>query len=352
MGKGIGFIGCGKIAQIRHIPEFASNPDAELVGYFNPTPSRAEQMAEKYGGKVYSDIAEMLADPGIDAVVVSLANAVHAAVSIQALRAGKDVLCEKPMATTPEDCASMVREAEQAGRLLLIAQNQRLTQAHREARRMIAEGAVGKVLSFRTTFGHAGPESWSIHPGKGTWFFKKDAAAMGAMADLGIHKTDLIQYLLDRPVTGVAALLATLDKTGPDERPIAVDDNAVCLFRMDGGVVGTMTASWTYYGAEDNSTIIYGTEGILRIYDDPSCALQWIRRDGSVRRLDVEPIQTNDNQTRSGVADAFVEALQTREEGLMSARRVLPAMRAVFAALRSSEEGRFIDIPENSGVRF
>lgn len=344
MSKGIGFIGCGKIAQVRHIPEFSRNPGATIIGYFNPTRSRAEDMAARYGGKVYDDIAAMLADPQIDAVVISLANKVHAEVTIQALRAGKDVLCEKPMATTVEDCEAMVREAEQAGRLLLIAQNQRLTQAHCAARKMIREGAIGKVLTFRTTFGHSGPENWSINPGKGTWFFSRDAAVMGVMADLGIHKTDLIQYLLDRPVVGVSALLTTLDKTGEDGRPIGVDDNALCLFRMEGGVVGTMTASWTYYGAEDNSTIIYGTEGILRIYDDPACALQWIRRDGSVERLDVEPIQTNDNQTASGVADAFLEALETRNEGLMSARRVLPAMRAVFAAIRSSEQGRYVEI--------
>ena len=347
MSKGIGIIGCGKIAQIRHIPEFAQNPDATIIGYYNPTCFRAEDMAARYGGKVYPDITAMLDDPRIDAVVISLANKVHAEVTIQALRAGKDVLCEKPMATTIEDCEAMVREAEKAGRLLLIAQNQRLTQAHRAARKMIAEGAIGKVLTFRTTFGHSGPENWSINPGKGTWFFSRDAAVMGVMADLGIHKTDLIQYLLGRPVVGVSALLTTLDKTGEDGRPIGVDDNALCLFRMAGGVVGTMTASWTYYGQEDNSTIIYGTEGILRIYDDPACALQWIRKDGSAERLDVESIQTNDNQTASGVADAFVDALNTRDEGLMSARRVLPAMRAVFAAIRSSEQGCYVPIPEN-----
>ena len=110
MSKGIGFIGCGKIAQVRHIPEFSRNPGATIIGYFNPTRSRAEDMAARYGGKVYDDIPSLLADPRIDAVVISLANKVHAEVTIQALRAGKDVLCEKPMATTIGDCEAMVRE--------------------------------------------------------------------------------------------------------------------------------------------------------------------------------------------------------------------------------------------------
>ena len=345
MKKGIGIIGCGKIAQIRHIPELAAHPQARLTGYYNPTRSRAEQMARQYGGKVYPDIASLLADPEVDAVVISLANSAHASVTIQALEAGKDVLCEKPMATTLEECEAMLDAARRTGRLLLIAQNQRLTRAHREARRMVAEGELGKILTFRTTFGHSGPENWSINPGKGTWFFSKEKAAMGVMAHLGIHKTDLIQYLLGRRITGVSALLSTLDKTGPDDRPIEVDDNALCLFRMEGGIVGTMTASWTYYGQEDNSTILYGTKGILRIYDDPQYALQWIEADGTVRNIDAEPIQTNDNQTFSGIADAFLQALETRDGGTLSAESVLPTMKAVFAAIRSSEQGRFIEIP-------
>ena len=344
MKKRIGIIGCGKIAQVRHIPELAVHPQAEIAGYFNPTRSRAEHMSRTYGGRVYDSIEDMLADPSVDAVVVSLANSVHAEVSIKAMLAGKDVLCEKPMATTLEDCEAMMEAARKSGKLLLIAQNQRLTPAHRQARRMIAEGTIGRVLTFRTAFGHGGPETWSVNPGKGTWFFSKDTASMGAMADLGVHKLDLIDYLLDSRITGVEAMLSTLDKTGQDGNPIAVDDNALCLLKMENGVIGTMTASWTYYGAEDNSTIIYGTGGILRIYDDPQHSLRLIGSDGSVRNFDVEQIQTNDNQTFSGIAEAFVDALFSRDGGDLAAEKVLPAMKAVFAAIRSNAEGRFVAI--------
>ena len=70
----IGILGCGKIAQVRHIPEYADNPNCELVGFFNPTKSRAEDMAAKYGGKAYDTAEELLADPAIDAVSVCAAN--------------------------------------------------------------------------------------------------------------------------------------------------------------------------------------------------------------------------------------------------------------------------------------
>ena len=189
----IGILGCGKIAQVRHIPEYDENPCCELVGFFNPTRSRAEDMAAKYGGKVYDTADELLADPEIDAVSVCAANNAHAELSIKALKAGKHVLCEKPMAISLADCEEMVRVAKEQGKRLMIGQNQRLTNAHQLAKKMIADGEIGKVITFRTTFGHGGPETWSITPGKNTWFFDTTKAAMGAMADLGIHKTDLMQ---------------------------------------------------------------------------------------------------------------------------------------------------------------
>ena len=342
--KGIGIIGCGKISQVRHIPEYHSNPNAQIIGYFDLAPERAAQMAAKYGGQVFDSIEALLADPRIDAVSVCVANNMHADVTIAALKAGKHVLCEKPMATNIEDCERMVAAARQYGKALMIGQNQRFALAHAEARRLIKEGAIGRVVSFRTTFGHSGPETWSITPGPGTWFFDKKAAVMGVLADLGIHKTDLIQYILDDTITAVTAKISTIDKKYADGSPIGVDDNAICIFEMAGGAVGTMTASWTFYGQEDNSTIIYGTDGIIRIYDDPACSLKLIGRDSSVKMIDIDRIQTNDNQTKSGVMDAFVDALERGEQPPVSGEEVLTAMRAIFGALDSSEKGCRVEV--------
>ena len=154
----IGILGCGKIAQVRHIPEYADNPDCKLVGFFNPTKSRAEDMAAKYGGKAYDTAEELLSDPEIDAVSVCAANNAHAELTIKALRAGKHVLCEKPMAISLADCEEMVRVAHEQGKLLMIGQNQRLTKAHELAKKMIADGEIGKVITFRRDLEH--------HPGQ------------------------------------------------------------------------------------------------------------------------------------------------------------------------------------------
>ena len=267
--------------------------------------------------------------------------------TIAALRAGKHVLCEKPMATTLADCEAMAAAARESGRFLMIGQNQRLTKAHQKARQLVADGVLGDILTFRTTFGHGGPETWSVDPGKNTWFFDKSKAAMGAMADLGIHKTDLIQYLLGQTVVEATAKVTTLDKRGADGQLIGVDDNAICIYRMSGGAIGTMTASWTYYGAEDNSTVLYGTKGILRIYDDPAYSLKLITAGGEKALYELEAIQTNDNQTASGVIDCFMDCLTGNTPPAISGESVLTAMRAVFACLESSRTGRAVSVAQD-----
>lgn len=340
----VGIIGCGKIAQVRHIPEYVSNSDVCLYGLFDINKERAEELAEKYGCKAYASYEELLTDPEIDAVSVCVANNAHAEISIAAMKAGKHVLCEKPMAVTLEECEEMVKTAKETGKYLMIGQNQRLAKAHMKAKQLIAEGAIGKVLTFRTIFGHGGPETWSVDPGKNTWFFDKTKAAMGAMADLGIHKTDLIQYITGQKVVETKAVLTALDKRYGNGELIGVDDNAICIYTLEDGAIGTMTASWTYYAAEDNTTVIYGTKGMIRLYDDPIYSVQLFNANGEKVMYEIDQIQTNDNQTKSGIIDLFVESLVEKKEPEISGESVLSAMRAVFGSIESSETGKSVKV--------
>ena len=340
----VGVIGCGKIAQIRHIPEYEANPNVIIKGFYDMDAMRTKELAKQYDARAYDSFEELLADDTIDAVSICVANNAHASITIAALKAGKHVLCEKPMATTLEDCEAMVAAAKEYQRYLMIGQNQRLAKAHQKAKDLIEQGAIGEVLTFRTTFGHSGPESWSIDSGKEVWFFDKSKAAMGAMADLGIHKTDLIQYIIGQRIVETQARLVTVDKRDAKGELIGVDDNAICIYRMENGAFGTMTASWTYYGEEDNTTIIYGSKGIIRLYDDPQYAVQLIAANGQKTDYEVDQIQTNDNQTASGVIDLFVDGLINDVEPAISGEDVLHAMKVVFASIESSEKGTRIEI--------
>lgn len=340
----VGIIGCGRIAQTRHIPEYDTNENAKITGYFDFNKKRAEQIAKQYGGKVYESVEEMLDDVEIDAVSICVTNSAHASVSIQALNAGKDVLCEKPMATSLEDSEEMVAVAKRNHKVLMIDQNQRFAKAHVKAKELLASGAIGNILTFKSTFGHGGPETWSVDGGANTWFFDKNKSKYGAIFDLGVHKIDLIQYLIESPVTAVSAKLSTLDKKNSNGELISVDDNAISIYELKNGVIGTVTASWTYYGEEDNSTIIYGSKGIMKIYDDPKYSVELILKNGEKVYYDIDQIQTNDNQTKSGVIDEFIESLVDQREPKSEANSVINSMRAVFGSVKSNEIGKRVEI--------
>lgn len=338
----IGIIGCGKIAQVRHIPEYLANKHAHIVAFYDRARERAQEMVSKYGGKAYQSYQELLENSAIDAVSVCLPNHLHAQVTMDALMQGKHVLCEKPMATTMEDCEAMVATAEMTGKKLLIGHNQLLTPAHKRAKELIDLGLIGEILTFRTTFGHGGPETWSINPGPNTWFFDKNVAVMGAIGDLGIHKVYLIQYLTGQRITEATARLFTVNKKDASGQPIALDDNAFCIYGMENGSSGTMTASWTHYGAEDNSTILYGTKGIMRIYDDPQYSIAVTLKDGEKIYYNLERIQTNEKQTKSGVIDLFIASILQDRDSELSGAKALDSMRVIFASIASAQAGKTV----------
>ena len=340
----IGIIGCGKIAQQRHIPEYVDNPNAELTAYYDLNLQRTKEMAAKFGGEAFETYEALLQSKDVDAVSVCTANFSHAEITIAALKAGKHVLCEKPMATTIEDSEAMVKAAKESGRFLMIGHNQRLTATHIKAKELINSGLIGDILSFRTTFGHGGPETWSIDPGKNVWFFDKSKSAMGAMADLGVHKTDLLHFLTGQVVVETTASLNTLDKRFENGEPISVDDHAECIYRLNGGAVGTMTASWIFYGAEDNSTIFYGSKGIMRVYDDPAYSIVVINKEGQKTLYEVDKIQTNKKQTKSGVIDMFIDGLEKNEQPPLSGEEALKAMRVVFASIESAKKHQTVSV--------
>lgn len=344
----IGIIGCGKITEVRHAPEYAENPNCQLVAFFDVVPERAKALAEQYGGVAYDSIEALLA-ADVDAVSVCVANAYHAQTSIQALKAGKHVLCEKPMATTPEDCEAMVAAAKAAGKFLMIGQNQRLAKAHVKAREIIESGEMGKVITFETHFAHPGPEGWTGV--RDSWFFDKKVASFGVMADLGVHKTDLIHYLTGKKIVRTSAVLATLDKTFSDGRPITVDDNAYAIYTMEDGVVGTMHVSWTNYGNENNSTKMYMEGGVLRMYDDPKYSLIVEKRDGEVIPYELDLLTSNKEQTTggrtsTGVIDAFVESIITNTPPAISGESAMHAMKVVFANEQSAQLGKAVDVQQ------
>lgn len=335
----VGIIGCGSIAKQRHGYEYFHNSDVEIKGFYDLIPERAQALVDLYGGKVYAGVDELLADPEIDAVSVCMANAFHAEISIKALKADKHVLCEKPMAVSLEECEAMVAAAKESGKRLMIGHNQRLAPAHKKAKEILSSGTLGRVITFQSTFGHKGPEMWSMDKSANTWFFKKASASFGSMADLGIHKIDLMRYLIGSEITSVYSSMKVLDKKFPDGTPIEVDDNSVEVLTFANGALGTVTTSWTHYGEECNATTLFCEKGIMKLYADPQYSLKIVNADGTQVLYALDRLQTNDDaqQASSGVIDEFVAAVEEGRPSILDAEDIVRSMRAVFACLRSAE---------------
>jgi predicted dehydrogenase len=336
----VGIIGCGSICRHRHAPEFAAHPDVELVAFADRNLDRAAELALKYGGKAYDRWESLLTDRMIDAVSVCTNNVSHAPITLAALELGKHVLCEKPMATSDDEAGSMIAAAKRAGKFLMIGQNQRLAPLHMKAKELLRSGVIGKVVSFRTSFSHPGPEGWSID-GAESWFFKKEEAFVGSMGDLGVHKADLLLWLLEEDIVEVTAFVEHLAKPFGN-----VDDNAVCIFRTRGGAIGSMTASWTHNPGEDNATIIYGTNGILRIGADRNYPVIVNLATGENQFYQTGSLQTNDagGQTDTGLIREFVRSILSNTPPSIAGEDGRRALAVILACVESSRTGRHVAV--------
>lgn len=334
----VAVFGCGAIAERRHIPEYAANENVELVAFADPVVERAEKMAETYGGKAYSSYEELLANETVDAVSVCTPNYLHAPMAIAAANAGKHVLVEKPMAVSTEEGEQMIEAAKKNGVYLMVGHNQRLMPPHVKAKEILESGKLGKVLNFRTSFGHPGPEGWSVD-GAESWFFRKEEAIMGAMGDLGVHKSDFIRYLLNDEVSEVAGFISTLHKEGTK-----VDDNATCFARMKSGAIGTLVASWTQYRAGDNSTVLWCENGVMKIGTVEGDEVIVELTNGTVETYKVGAMATNEKQVPSGVIDAFVESIVTQTPPAISGEEGLRSLQVILAAFESEKTGQIVKL--------
>lgn len=338
-----GVIGCGAIAQRRHIPEAHANTHSKIAALSDPSPGRATELAKQYGAEAYTDYKQMLKKADIDAVVVCGPNKLHAPMTLDALKSGKHVLCEKPMATSRADAKKMIAAAKKARKYLMIGLNQRLMAPHVKAKAILKRGSLGKVLAFRTAFKHPGPEGWSIDAKK-SWFFNPDAAFMGVTGDLGVHKADLMRWLLDQEFDQVGGVIATLDKKDARGKLIGLDDNAYLTLRTKPGVVGSMILSWTNYGREENYTVVYCQKGVLRIGDDPDYSVIVEYANGDMEKHKVGVIATNTTQVSSGVIDALTDGIRRKKAPAIDGNEGFACLNVILTAMDAARQGKTLSI--------
>lgn len=338
MGIKVGIIGCGSITKLRHAPEYKNNPYVNEIVFFDRNVDRATAMVNQFGGYAVKTFEELLGDETIIAISDCSSNDAHHIHTTQALLHGKHVLCEKPLALSVKHAEIIIRAQEKSGKKLMVDHNQRLNKAHQIAKEIIDSKDLGEVLTFQTTFGHQGPEKWGINKSKSTWFFNKERSPYGVAGDLGIHKIDLIHYLLDDEITDVHSFQGALDKVDQNGKAIPVCDNVVSVLKTKKGRIGTASFSWTYYGSEDNSTLIYCQQGVIKMYCDPTYPLIVERRNGEVIKYELEPMQTNAKQSNSGVIDAFIDSIIHDKEPIITGKQALATLKVIEKILASDSQ--------------
>lgn len=242
-------IGCGQMGRW-HLESYQQNPSVELVAFADTTLSAAERCAAGSGGRAYASHRDLLAAERPDIVSVCVVPSAHCEVVLDALQAGAHVLSEKPLATTPGDARRMAEEAERAGRHLVTALKFRFFDEVREAQRLIASGAIGRITSARLMF--AADLDMS-----GKWYADPRLAGGGIVMDNGAHAFDLIEHLLG-PV-------ATLAATASHVRGLPVEDSATITCHLRRGATVTVDLSWSIAAAPASYLEVFGEQGTLAL---------------------------------------------------------------------------------------
>jgi predicted dehydrogenase len=243
------------------------------------TDGMAEDARQRYGfEEASSDWRTVVNRPDIDVVDICTPNNVHAEIAIEAAKAGKHIICEKPLARTVEEARAMRDAVKAAGVIHMVAFNYRRTPAVALAKKYIEEGRIGRILNFRGTY----LQDWSADPdGPLSWRFQNKVAGSGAVGDIGTHVVDLAHYLVG-PIAEVIALTTTYNKTRPlqqggidklgaaeksrdaERGDVDVDDEVVSMLKFKSGAIGSLEATRNAYGRNNYITLeIHGTGGSI-----------------------------------------------------------------------------------------
>ena len=330
-------IGCGSITLWRHAPECAQSKNIDLVGFYDRHEDRCKEFAEKYNAKAYKSYEEVLADENVDAVIICTANKYHCSMAVEAFKSGKHVLCEKPVAVNKKEAKKMIAAAKKYDKKFMVAHSQRFDAVNQKLKQITETENIGRIISFRTVFGHRGPETWSATKGNSTWFMNKKEAGLGALGDIGIHKADLIHWIINDNIKYVTATVKTLDKKLSDGSLIAMEDNAFCILESEKGICGTMEASWTRYGKEENLTELYCENATVRADSTANPQITVSFNDGSVKEYKAESLN-------SMMAESFADCIINGKEPELSGEEALKALNIVLGCIESSEKGKKIKL--------
>ncbi len=249
----IGLVGCGKVALEHHLPSLKRLPAAEVVAIADSNADRRNDMARRFAvaGR-YETADQLLADPDIEAVGVLTPTADHFAIGMAALRAGKHVFIEKPLALTAAQCDQLAQAGRESPRMSMVCFNLRWHRSIVETRKILASGRLGTIIAVRSVYTHNrdGSDAPDWH--------RLLARGGGVTFNEGVHHIDLWRYLLGQEVSEVFAI--------HNPSPVYEDAVSVLTARLSGGVLATAINAFTTGPASELEIFGNGGRLVVNLY--------------------------------------------------------------------------------------
>ena len=355
----VGIIGCGWIAGA-HVHSYKKCPDAEIVAGADIIPGKAAEFFKKNdleGAHCYDDTDEMLAKENLDVVSVCTYNTQHAICAIKAMKAGCDVLLEKPFTVTLEEAVEVCRVEKETGRLLSIGFQPRMDDNMKMVKQIVQSGELGKIYYIQT----GGGRRRGIPTPYGTSFIAKETGGIGALGDIGCYSLDMVLNAIGypKPLT-VTGYTSDFFGKNPDYYPVegypreyadafGVDDFAAGFIRLEGGIILDFRIAWAMNLDTPGDTIIMGTKGSLRI---PSTEC-WNGSVGGPMKIyhvmagnDVESeipiLKSHDLFTKK--IRSFLDASKNGEKAPVPSSQILYNQAILDGIVKSAKAGKEIEI--------
>ncbi len=266
----IGIIGVGQIGKV-HVERYKEVPEAEIVAVCDLREDEARRVVQSIGSQVavYTDYRELLARDDIQAVDVALHNRLHAAVTIAALEADKNVYCEKPLSWVYSEAKAMVETARRTGRMLHVQLNTLYAPEARAAKRMIDEGLLGQIYYAKSSHYRRRGRPWVDGYGTSA-FVQKATAGGGALVDMAVYHIARMMWLLGNPAVETVSgrIYQMLDNIYPDRRAAGhydVEELGMGLVRLAGGITYFIEEAWAIHADSSDGDRVFGSKAGLRV---------------------------------------------------------------------------------------
>ena len=310
--------------------EGAMSCGAEIAAICDSNPENLRAAGERYGipeEKRFTDYMDIVRDPRIEVVTVAVPDQQHCRLSCDLLRAGKHVLCEKPLALTREDLREIIRAADESGRKFMVGQICRFTPAFEKAKALIDEGTLGELYFVESEYAH--DYMYLVD----TW--RSDPLRHGVIGG-GCHAVDLLRWLAGDPQEVFAY---GMHKLLPQ---VAYDDATIAVMKFDDNLAGKVFVSTGCKRNYTMRTVIYGTKGTL-ICDNtsPTMTLFTVGENGMATEPQTLEVQVN-NHNAAKEFEVFADAIMHDKPVITDAREGAKTVEVCLSIVESSKTGRVV----------